>query len=135
MKNRITQIIILCLGIFCTISFYAQESAFDFRVYEKEKNVYEVSFEFYENLNIKFIQVDVIQGGKLLINQEASLNRKADKNFYLFHNHKETRVYLDDLKMTLEKKWDSTNPNPVYIEIRILNDEFQFLAKNRKQIR
>jgi len=135
MKNKITYSIILILGICSTTHFYAQQNAFDFEVFEQEKNVFEVSFQFFENIDIKFIQLDLIEEGHVLDSQEAILNRKADNNFYLFYNQQETLVYLDDLKLIVKKKWGKAKPKSMAIEIRFLNNDFQVLAKNRKQIR
>ncbi|WP_438422961.1 hypothetical protein [Aquimarina macrocephali] len=135
MKNRIKHSMILIFGMFCTTLFYAQQNTFDFEVFEKEKNVFEISFHFYEAVDVKFIQVDLIEDGHLLDNQEAILNRKSDNNFYLFYNQQETLVYLDDLKMNIEKKWGKAKPKSIAIEVRLLNNEFQLITKNRKQIR
>ncbi|WP_074410206.1 MULTISPECIES: hypothetical protein [Aquimarina] len=135
MKNRIKHSMILIFGMFCTTLFYAQQNTFDFEVYEKEKNVFEISLQFYEAVNVKFIQIDLIEDGHVLDNQEAILNRKSDKNFYLFYNQEETLVYLDDLKMIIEKKWGKAKPKSIALEVRLLNNEFQLITKNRKQIR
>ncbi|MBG6130614.1 hypothetical protein IWQ47_002090 [Aquimarina sp. EL_43] len=135
MKNRIKHSMILIFGMFCTTLFYAQQNTFDFEVYEKEKNVFEISLQFYEVANVKFIQVDLIEDGNVLDNQEAILNRKSDNNFYLFYNQKETLVYLDDLKMIIEKKWGKAKPRSIALEVRLLNNEFQLITRNRKQIR
>ncbi|WP_106794884.1 hypothetical protein [Aquimarina sp. Aq78] len=135
MKNRIKHSMILIFGMFCTTLFYAQQNTFDFEVYEKEKNVFEISLQFYEVANVKFIQIDLIEDGHVLDNQEAILNRKSDNNFYLFYNQQEALVYLDDLKMSIEKKWGKAKPKSIAIEVRLLNNEFQLITKNRKQIR
>ncbi|WP_109852412.1 hypothetical protein [Aquimarina sp. AU58] len=135
MKNRIKHSMILIFGMFCTTLFYAQQNTFDFEVYEKEKNVFEISLQFYEAVNVKFIQIDLIEDGHVLDNQEAILNRKSDNNFYLFYNQEETLVYLDDLKMIIEKKWGKAKPKSIALEVRLLNNEFQLITKNRKQIR
>jgi hypothetical protein len=135
MKNRIKHSMILIFGMFCTTLFYAQQNTFDFEVFEKEKNVFEISLQFYKAVNVKFIQVDLIEDGHVLDSQEAILNRKSDNNFYLFYNQEETLVYLDDLKMIIEKKWGKAKPKSIALEVRLLNNEFQLITKNRKQIR
>ncbi|WP_025667025.1 hypothetical protein [Aquimarina megaterium] len=135
MKNRIKHSMILIFGMFCTTLFYAQQNTFDFEVYEKEKNVFEISLQLYEAVNVKFIQIDLIEDGHVLDNQEAILNRKSDNNFYLFYNQEETLVYLDDLKMIIEKKWGKAKPRSITLEVRLLNNEFQLITRNRKQIR
>ncbi len=135
MKNRITQIVILCIAIFCMTSFYAQQEAFDFQVYEQEKNKFQIALELYDVQQLKFIQIDLLEEGRVLDSQEAILNKKSDNNFYLFYNQKETLTYLDDLKFIIEKKWGRANPKSMAIEVRLLNRDFQVITKNRKQIR
>ena len=135
MNTIIRNIILFVAGILCTTGFYAQQDAFDFEVFEKEKNVFEISLKFYKEIDVKFIQIDLIEEGHVIDKQEAILNRKSDNNFYLFYKQQETLVYLDELKLNIEKKWGRANPKSMAIEIRLLNNDFQIVAKNNKQIR
>ncbi|WAC02734.1 hypothetical protein N7U66_03420 [Lacinutrix neustonica] len=86
--------------------------SFDYEVHVPAKGVYEISFNFYEVINIQFIQIDLFEEEGLMASYEAIINKKADNNYYLFFNDVERLVYMDQLKLVVNNTYGKPRYRP-----------------------
>ncbi len=134
MKNKITHIIVLVIGMVITSRANAQQESFlEFEVYDQVED----SCKIYLRINsdeVKFIQLDFYEEDHLVFNQEAVLNKKTDNNYYLLFKGSEKQITLDDIRIETTIQRVKAQPKSRSLEIKVFDKNFNIIAKNRKQI-
>lgn len=113
---------------------FGQNDIFNFEVFTPEKGVYEVSFEFYQVIDVKMIQIDLYNEETLIGSYEAMISKKPDNNYYMFFNQKEQLVYMDDLKLVFKREFGSVNLGQQFLEVRLMDSNFSIIDRYRKEI-
>jgi len=114
---------------------FCQSDVFNYEVLNPQKGVYELSFDFYQAIDVQFIQIDLYEEDALMGSYEAIINKKQDNNYYLFFNKEERLVYMDDLKIVINNTYGKVNIGKQFIEVRLLDSDFKSIDTYRKEIR
>ncbi|MBP2832840.1 hypothetical protein J8281_11645 [Aquimarina sp. U1-2] len=133
MKNKITYIITLVIGMFIANVNAQNEDVLEFEVYDQIEDSFKIALRINSEA-VQFIQFDFYEENHLVFNQEAILNKKLDGNYYFSFNGSEKEVFLDDIRIETQVRSVKAKPKSKSLEVKVLDKNFNIIAKNRKQI-